>query len=153
MSSTSAGRLGAIVAMNTTLAASVGGLIVLVLRLLVFKRYDIGGMCNGILAGLVSITAGCVNVDCGWAVFIGVVGGLVFQGASSLLKLLKVDDPIDAFAVHGACGIWGVLAAAIFDWGKGFDYAHGWSGFNCVVDADYANNGKCLEGGWGQLMA
>merc|ERR1719230_2510619 len=127
MSSTSAGRLGAIVAMNTTLAASVGGLVVLVLRLIILKRYDIGGMCNGILGGLVSITAGCGNVDCGWAVFIGAVGGLVFQGASSSLKMAKVDDPIDAFAVHGACGIWGVLAAAIFDWGAAFNKFNGFA--------------------------
>merc|ERR1712039_437263 len=121
---------------NTTLAASVGGLTVLLLRLIMHKRYDIGGMCNGILAGLVSITAGCGNVDCGWAVFIGVFGGLVFQAASSLLKTLKIDDPIDAFAVHGACGIWGVLAAAIFDWGRAFDYVHAGQGFRCLKDPE-----------------
>ena len=56
------------------------------------------------------------------------------SGSSSLLKKLRVDDPIDAFAVHGACGAWGVLAAALFDWGNGFDYHHGWSGFGCVME-------------------
>jgi Amt family ammonium transporter len=139
MSDASTGRLGAIVAMNTTLSASGGGLVVLVLRLIILKRYDIGGMCNGILGGLVSITAGCGNVDCGWAVFIGIVGGIIYQGASSLLQMIKVDDPIDAFAVHGACGIWGVLAAAIFDWGAGFDKYNGFGG-GLSNAADWSGN-------------
>merc|ERR1712190_90775 len=147
MHNTDLAHTAAIVAMNTTLAASVGGLTVLLLRLIMYKRYDIGGMCNGILAGLVSITAGCGNVDCGWAVFIGVFGGLVFQAASSLLKTLRIDDPIDAFAVHGACGAWGVLAAALFDWGKG-GTAHGWSGFSCKTRED----GTCIPDGWSQLI-
>merc|ERR1712170_244349 len=101
---------------NTTLAASVGGLIVLLLRLIMYKRYDIGGFCNGILAGLVSITAGCGSVDCGSAFLIAVIGGAIYQGTSIVLKKLRIDDPIDAFAVHGAAGAWGVMAAALFDW-------------------------------------
>merc|ERR1712048_1435558 len=48
------------------------------------------------------------------AVIIGGVGGLVYQGASMLLKKLKVDDVVDAFPVHGACGIWGILALGLF---------------------------------------
>jgi len=46
--------------------------------------------------------------------------------------------------VHGACGIWGVLATALFDWGKGFDQYNGWSGFNCMTDED----GNCQTGIW-----
>jgi Amt family ammonium transporter len=128
LSSAEAGKLAAVVAMNTTLAASIGGIIVLVLRKILLRRYDVGGMCNGILAGLVSITAGCGNVECGSALVIGAIGGIIFEGASRLLKLIKVDDPIDAFAVHGACGFWGVLAAALFDWGAGFDKYNGFNG-------------------------
>ena len=60
---------------------------------------------------------------------IGLLAGPFEYGTSKLLIKLKVDDPIDAFAVHGACGAWGVLAAALFDWGEGFDFHHGWSGF------------------------
>merc|ERR1712107_584294 len=101
LSSAETGALAAQVAMNTTLAAATAGISVFIIRLVTLKKYDIGGLCNGILAGLVSITAPCGNVDCGWAVFIGVFGGLVFQSASSLLKTLKIDDPLDAFAVHG----------------------------------------------------
>jgi len=105
-------------------------------------------MCCGILAGLVSITAPCGTVECGSALLIGLIGALVFQLASSALKFVGVDDPLDAFAVHGAAGAWGVLAAALFDWGKGFEYAHGWSGYNCVSD----DNG-CVSDGFVQLFA
>jgi len=139
----------------TTIAAATGGLIVLKLRLgITYKqtgapKYDLNGMCAGILAGLVSITAPCGNVECGSAFFIGIIGACIFQGASMGLKKVGVDDPIDAFAVHGAAGIWGVLAAALFDWGKGMDYAHGWSGWSCYADDD----GNCRSGAWGQTFA
>ncbi|CAE7388252.1 amtB, partial [Symbiodinium necroappetens] len=55
--------------------------------------YDVGGLCNGILAGLVSITAGCGNVECGSAFAIGLLGAFVYQGSSMLLQKLKIDDP------------------------------------------------------------
>jgi len=128
LSSADAVKLAAVVAMNTTLSASSGGLMVLVLRKIIVGRYDVGGQCNGILAGLVSITAGCGNVECGSALIMGAVGGIIFEVASRVLKLVKVDDPIDAFAVHGAAGFWGVLAASLFDWGAGFDKYNGFQG-------------------------
>ena len=53
-----------------------------------------------------------------------------------LLQKLKIDDPVDASPVHGFCGIWGVLAAGLFDWGKGFDHFHGWSGWGCMSDSN-----------------
>eukprot|EP00933_Yihiella_yeosuensis_P013982 TRINITY_DN12715_c0_g1_i2.p1 TRINITY_DN12715_c0_g1~~TRINITY_DN12715_c0_g1_i2.p1 ORF type:complete len:297 (+),score=66.63 TRINITY_DN12715_c0_g1_i2:61-891(+) len=143
------GQMAAHVAMNTTIAAATGGLVVFILRLIITKGlYDIGGFCNGILAGLVSITAPCGNVECGSAFGIAILGGLLYEGSSRLLKKLKIDDPIDAFAVHGACGAWGTLAAALFDWGKGFDYYHGWSGFSCMT-----KDGKCASGYGGQGIA
>jgi len=150
MSSTSVGQLAAIVAMNTTISASAGGLIVLLVKFLTTKKYEIGSMCNGILAGLVAITAGCGNVESGSAFVIGIVGGLVFFAASTLLVRLKVDDPLDAFAVHGAAGAWGVLAAALFDWGKGFDRYNGFGGG--LGNAANANDGK-TEGQWAHGFA
>jgi len=105
-----------LVAANTTLAPCVSGLAVFLLRAKVVdpKMLDVGGFCNGILAGLVAITAGCAFVKSWEAMFIGLVGGLVYQGASMALKRLKVDDVVDAFPVHGACGAWGVLAVGLF---------------------------------------
>ncbi|CAJ1393444.1 unnamed protein product [Effrenium voratum] len=61
------GALAAQVAMNTTLAAATGGITVFILRFAILRKYDVGGLCNGILAGLVSITAGCGNMECGSA--------------------------------------------------------------------------------------
>ena len=60
------------------------------------------------------------------------IGAFVYQGASMLLQKLKVDDPVDASPVHGFCGIWGCMAVALFDWGKGFDHYHAWSGWGCM---------------------
>jgi len=105
-----------LVACNTTLAPCVAGLVVFFLRAQVCppKRLDVGGFCNGILAGLVSITAGCGSVRPWESIVIGLIGGHVYQGASMLLKYLQIDDVVDAIPVHGACGLWGVLAAGIF---------------------------------------
>ena len=60
-----------------------------------------------------------------------------------LLQKLKIDDPVDASPVHGFCGIWGVLAAALFDWGSGFNHYHGWSAWDCM---DNEGNGSCSSG-------
>eukprot|EP00408_Alexandrium_pacificum_P034808 CAMPEP_0171289764 /NCGR_PEP_ID=MMETSP0790-20130122/70769_1 /TAXON_ID=2925 /ORGANISM="Alexandrium catenella, Strain OF101" /LENGTH=540 /DNA_ID=CAMNT_0011759395 /DNA_START=59 /DNA_END=1681 /DNA_ORIENTATION=- len=142
------GMLAAQVAMNTTIAAATGGLCVFVMRYAMMKKYDVGGFCNGILAGLVSITAGCSNMENASAFATAIVGAFFFQLASSTLRFLKIDDPVDAFAVHGACGAWGVLAAAFFDWGQGFNHIHGSNGFKCKTDA----SGACMNGLGGTLI-
>jgi len=105
-----------LVAVNTTLAPCVAGVIVFILRAKVVepKRKDVGGFCNGILAGLVAITAACATVKPWEAVLIGFAAAFVYQGCSMLLKLLKIDDVVDAVPVHGACGVWGVLALGLF---------------------------------------
>eukprot|EP00933_Yihiella_yeosuensis_P062585 TRINITY_DN6557_c0_g4_i1.p1 TRINITY_DN6557_c0_g4~~TRINITY_DN6557_c0_g4_i1.p1 ORF type:complete len:594 (+),score=135.75 TRINITY_DN6557_c0_g4_i1:112-1782(+) len=144
------GDLAAQVAMNTTIAAATGGLVVFSIRYKLIHRYDVGGLCNGILAGLVSITAGCSTAETGSIFAIAVIGACIYQGASMLLQKLKIDDPVDAAPVHGACGAWGILATALFDWGKGFDHFHGWGGFVCLQDA----SGSCLKNaGWKALGA
>jgi len=135
-----------IVAMNTTLAAAAGGLTALILQLVRERLYNVGMMCNGILGGLVSITAGCANVDPGSAWAAGMIGGLIVIGVDTLFtKVLKIDDPVNAFAVHGACGFWGVMAACFFDWGKGFDYYNGFVG--ATDNVGNAKDGK-MEGQW-----
>jgi len=105
-----------LVAVNTTLAPCVAGLVVFLLRALVVppRLLDVGGFCNGILAGLVSITAGCAFVKPWETIIIGFIGGFVYQGSSMLIRKLKIDDVVDAFSVHGACGIWGTLALGLF---------------------------------------
>jgi len=142
MKSGSDGALAAQVAMNTTLAAATGGITVFLLRYVITHKYDVGALCNGILAGLVSITAGCGNMESGSAVATGLIGGFVYQAASMLLQKLRIDDPVDASPVHGFCGAWGLIAAGLFDWGRGIDHYHGWSGFGCMEKDD----GGCQTG-------
>jgi Amt family ammonium transporter len=64
------------------------------------------------------------------AIIIGAIGGLVYLGAGELQMKLKIDDPVQAFPVHGACGAWGVLACALFDWGVPKGNYHAWGGFS-----------------------
>jgi len=111
-----AANTAGIVAVNTTLAPCAAGLVVFFLRAVVVspRLLDVGGFCNGVLAGLVSITAGCAFVKPWETVIIGVIGGLIYQLASMMLKFFKIDDVVDAFPVHGACGIWGVVAVGLF---------------------------------------
>merc|ERR1712159_695983 len=118
--------------MNTTLSAATGALTVFLLIFALTKKYDCAALCNGILAGLVSVTAPCSNVESGSAVVIGFLGGFIFVGSAALIKKLRIDDPVDAFSVHGACGIWGCLAAALFDFGSGMEKHHGWGGFSAT---------------------
>jgi len=103
-----------LVAMNTTLAAAAGGLTVLCLRLRK-RSYDVPGMCNGILAGLVAVCAGVGDIEPGFALFTGVLGGMACEGGSLLMQKLRVDDPLDAFAVHGCGGACGVLLRPLLD--------------------------------------
>lgn len=106
-----------LVAMNTTLAASFGGVTVLIVRFLQSRRLDLAGVCNGILAGLVAV---CAGADTMWpygAIVSGVLGGLVQLGVHGLVILLKIDDPLDAIAVHGGGGLCGVLLRPLLDRG------------------------------------
>jgi len=111
-----AGSAG-LVAVNTTLCAAAGGVSAMLLRRFVLepKAWSIAPVCGGILGGLVSITAGCGNIHPRLAPIVGLIGGAVYCGASELLQKLKIDDPVEAFPVHGACGIWGVIAVPLFD--------------------------------------
>ena len=68
---------------------------------------------NGVLAGLVSITANCDRVSYNHAILIGAVGGLLVVSGIILLEKLKIDDPVGAWPVHGLCGIWGGIATGL----------------------------------------
>jgi len=125
----------ALAAVNTSLAGSAGGLIVLLWNIY-HKSYDLPSMCNGVLSGLVSITAGCANVEPYMALIIGFLGGIVYLLTSALVKRMRIDDVLDAFAVHGACGFFGAFCAVLFDFAKG-DNFHGWGG-PVYTDLGYA---------------
>jgi Amt family ammonium transporter len=73
---------------------------------------------NGILAGLVGITANCDCVTNGESLIIGAVAGVIVMIAITVLDKLKIDDPVGAFPVHGCCGLWACLATGIFGEGK-----------------------------------
>jgi len=101
-------------AVTTSLSPSTSVLTATVYSKLVLGHYDIFLSLNAVLAGLVSITAGCTVVEDWAAIVIGFVGAFVYIGASKLMILVGIDDPVDAIAVHGFAGMWGVLAVGIF---------------------------------------
>jgi len=107
-------KLAARVATTTTLSACSSGLSSVLLSRAFEGVLSVERMGNGILAGLVGITAGCHVVEPWGAILIGFIASLVYYGASKSLQTVGVDDPLDAAAVHGFCGFWGVLACAIF---------------------------------------
>jgi len=118
-SGTGASEAG-LVLINTTLAPSAAGLTAMVIKMVSSRISEkkmvmsVSDTLNGILAGLVSITAGCGDVRPWAAVMIGFIGGIIYQLSSKLQKLLKIDDVVDAGPVHFWCGMWGVIAIALF---------------------------------------
>lgn len=108
------GGLVGFVALNTTLAAGAGALVALFIVFFRTGRWDLTFTLNGSLAGLVAITAPCAFVLPGSAVVIGAVAGVLVILAVEFVESLKIDDPVGAFAVHGANGIWGTIAVGLF---------------------------------------
>jgi Amt family ammonium transporter len=102
------------VAINTNLAAALGGITAMATVWKRFGKPDLSMAMNGALAGLVAITAPCAYVEPWAAVAIGAVAGVVVVLGVELLDKLKVDDPVGAFPVHGICGVWGTTAVGIF---------------------------------------
>jgi len=125
------------VLVNTTIASSTSGLFTVLLTYFQTKKLLVDQFCNGILAGLVSITANCDGVE-DWAAFIiGLIGALVYVGAVWLLTKFNIDDAIYASAVHGFCGIWGILATGLFNMSTGWFYnkttCMGWQCIGIIV--------------------
>jgi Amt family ammonium transporter len=99
---------------TTCLAAAAGGIGALVTSFIKNKNLDLSMFLNGILGGLVGITAGADQMSPNESVIIGLIAGAIVVFAVSLLDKLKLDDPVGAIAVHLGCGIWGTLAVGIF---------------------------------------
>lgn len=101
------------IAVTTNIAAAFGGILATITAWLVLGKPDLSMIINGILAGLVAITAPCAWVTAPTAAFIGAVGGVLVVFAVSLFDKLKIDDPVGAISVHMVNGIWGTLAVCL----------------------------------------
>ncbi len=104
-------------AVTTTLAAGAGGIVATLLSWVMFGKPDLSMGLNGILAGLVSITACCDCMSNMESIVVGAIGGVLVVAGIMLLDKLKIDDPVGAWPVHGLCGIWGCLAIGVFGHG------------------------------------
>ena len=134
----------AVVATNTMLASAAGAFTACAFVWGRFGKPDVTMICNGLLAGLVAITAPCAFVSAGSAVIIGGVAGvLVVVAALFVERTLKIDDPVGAVAVHGVCGAWGILGVGLFANGT---YGDGLNGVEGPVKG-------LFSGDSGQLIA
>jgi Amt family ammonium transporter len=102
------------VAINTSLAAALGGIAAMVTVWKRFGKPDLSMAMNGALAGLVAITAPCAYVEPWAAIVIGATAGYIVVRGVELLDKLQIDDPVGAVPVHGMCGVWGTLCVGIF---------------------------------------
>lgn len=101
------------IAVTTTLAAAAGGLIATLASWGIFGKPDLSMGLNGILGGLVGITACCDCMSLWMALVVGAVAGVLIILGVLLLDKLQIDDPVGAFPVHGMCGVWGCMAIGI----------------------------------------
>lgn len=99
---------------TTCLAAAAGGVVAFLVSTAMHKNFDLTMFLNGILGGLVSITAGADQMGPTDAILIGAIGGAIIVFAVAFIDKLRLDDPVGAIAVHLVCGIWGTLAVGIF---------------------------------------
>ncbi len=122
-------RIG-VVAVNTMLASASGALIAALIMWFIFGKPDPSMMCNGMLAGLVAITAPCAFVNSLGAVLIGAISGcIVVASVFFVERVLKIDDPVGAVSVHGANGAFGALSIGLFSNGS---YGAGWNGVHTL---------------------
>ena len=106
---------------TTSLAAAAGGVSAAVFSNILYKNFDLTMFMNGVLGGLVGITAGADQMAPTDAIFIGIIAGVIIVLGVALIDRLKLDDPVGAVAVHLICGIWGTLAVGLFGAMAGLD--------------------------------
>ncbi len=129
----------AVVAVNTNLAAVAGSATAMVLWYFMFGKPDITMACNGMLAGLVAITAPCAFVSAASSIAIGVLAGVVVCfGVLFNERVTRIDDPCGAISVHGFCGVLGVVCTGIFADGS---YGSGWNGVGAASYLGHAGQG------------
>jgi Amt family ammonium transporter len=100
------------------MAGFAGGLAAMFTSWIVLKKPDLSMGLNGILAGLVGITAGADVISPWEAVLVGVIAGAIVVFAVIFFDKIRIDDPVGAVSVHGICGVWGTLAVGIFGGGS-----------------------------------
>ena len=110
-----------LVLVTTSLAAAAGGIGAFILSTILYKNYDLTMFLNGILGGLVGITAGADLMSPNEAVIIGLLAGALIVLAVAFVDKIKLDDPVGAVAVHLICGIFGTLAVGVFGAKAGMD--------------------------------
>jgi Amt family ammonium transporter len=103
-----------LVFVTTSLAASAGAVGAFFVSWILFKSHDLSMVLNGILGGLVGITAGADQMSPGASIIIGLIAGVIIPFSVVMFDKVKVDDPVGATSVHLVCGIWGTLAVGIF---------------------------------------
>jgi Amt family ammonium transporter len=113
--------LTSLVLVTTCLAAAAGGVSAFVTSTLLYKNFDVTMFLNGILGGLVGITAGADLMSPLEAIAIGLIAGVIIVFGVAFIDKLKLDDPVGAVTVHLICGIWGTLAVGIFGDKAGLD--------------------------------
>ena len=108
--------LVSLVFVTTSLAAAAGALASIFTSMIYLKKPDVSMALNGILAGLVGITAGADSVTWVGAILIGLVAGCIVVFAIVIIDRIRIDDPVGAISVHGVCGLWGTIAVGIFSY-------------------------------------
>jgi Amt family ammonium transporter len=134
----------ATVAANTAIAGAFGAVAAMFVMMSKTGKPDPGMMVNGMLAGLVAITAPCAFTSPAWSAVIGVLAGVLVIYAATFIEKMGIDDPVGAVAVHGVCGTFGVLAVGIFANGS---YGAGWNGSSVTAIEGV------VAGEWSQLGA
>ena len=107
-------ELTSLTLVTTCLAAAAGGVSAAIFSNILYKNFDITMFMNGVLGGLVGITAGADQMSPTDAILIGLIAGVIIVLGVALIDRLKLDDPVGAIAVHLICGIWGTLAVGLF---------------------------------------
>ncbi len=136
------------IALTTNMAGAVGGIAATVTAWLYLGKPDLSMIINGILAGLVGVTASCAYVSIGSAFIIGLIAGIIVVFSVTFFDRIKIDDPVGATSVHLVCGIWGTLAVGLFSVGPG--------GYPWLVDLagePIGPHGLFAGGGLGTLIS
>jgi ammonium transporter, Amt family len=124
-STLSANEAVAHIAVTTNLAGAVGGIVATFTSWAKDGKPDLSMIINGILAGLVGVTAGCDGVTYWGAVWIGAIAGFIVVFAVSFFDQIRIDDPVGATSVHLVCGVWGTFAVGLFNKDLGLFYGGG----------------------------